>query len=527
MEGSMQMISLFILFLATSLTFAQFQWKTTHNGRSRGACQLVSNKIKIIIHNFHIDVEEEAEISTLGRVGWGDPSTLEIFGDVQLSPGSAIRSMLLWNGETILKAKLKDRSAADSAYEDVVDRDKIQFIPRDPALIEGLGDNRYRIKIYPVVINNSRKIRILYSIPLQILGGRPKYEINPLFSNSASVVPDNIPLEFEQHESDTLVYIFQYGQKRKQISSGGVYLIPQINFKKSLSSWNFNTAPLFLYPDIKNWEKAFSHKSEDNEEVEHFTAVFTSQPDTIQKVMNNLKTPHTLEANLNAGEKAYKIDVPNSAFFSAYLKSRMPWDKKICWVLYNGAGNTVLKYHQTLEPDTAVKKVGILPLIWGAKYSLAKMKGNLGALYGFVDMKMSLLALESDFLSPAEADKWRKSGVPFLTREEIILPSVLMPKAPDSHVIFDFSVSVMSEAMLDVLQVKVTGEQLLIHLGNAHGGKLSAVLFDIQGRLIYRWDNVSLNGVTATLQLPAGVHGVYMLRLKLGSHAIKKRITIK
>ncbi|MBD3317261.1 MAG: hypothetical protein GF344_15855 [Chitinivibrionales bacterium] len=108
-------------------------------------------------------------IATRGNVWSGDQSTLEIFGEFEMSPGTAIRSMLLWQGNTILKAKLKDRTAADSAYEEVVDRRRTQIVPRDPALIESLGGNRYRFKIYPVALARSRKIRILYTVPLRPL----------------------------------------------------------------------------------------------------------------------------------------------------------------------------------------------------------------------------------------------------------------------------------------------------------------------------------------------------------------------
>ncbi|NLE03274.1 MAG: hypothetical protein GX638_00530 [Crenarchaeota archaeon] len=73
------------------------------------------------------------------------------------------------NGDKILKAKLKDRTAADSAFETVVKRDEVVYEPRDPALIEYSGDNQYSLKFIQWAINKSRRIRILYSVPLTCL----------------------------------------------------------------------------------------------------------------------------------------------------------------------------------------------------------------------------------------------------------------------------------------------------------------------------------------------------------------------
>ena len=99
---------------------------------------MLSNKITATVHPHYADIVEEAEIGTMGSVWRGDAATLEITGTFILSPGSAVRSMLLLSGNKILKAKLLIRADADSAYEDVVDRDKITYIPRDPAIFSTL-----------------------------------------------------------------------------------------------------------------------------------------------------------------------------------------------------------------------------------------------------------------------------------------------------------------------------------------------------------------------------------------------------
>lgn len=171
-----------LLSLCVGSALATIQWQTTHNGFSSGTCRLESSSLRLLIYPYHIDVEEEAIIAPQGEVWSGDKNSLEISSSFTLTPGSAVRAMLLWNGSTILKAKLRDKIAADSLYEEVVDRQEEVFIPRDPALIEKIDPDTYRYKIYPVDINGSRRIRIRYSIPLQITAEGFSYEINTAFA---------------------------------------------------------------------------------------------------------------------------------------------------------------------------------------------------------------------------------------------------------------------------------------------------------------------------------------------------------
>jgi len=76
----------------------------------------------------------------------------------------------------------------------------------------------------------------------------------------------------------------------------------------------------------------------------------------------------------------------------------------------------MLSYSQKCEPKTDSLAQSLLPLIWGAKYSLVEGTGNLGALFGFVDQNMSLLALEKDTLSATDAALWQQ-------KESVLKPS--------------------------------------------------------------------------------------------------------
>lgn len=200
-------------------SFSETRWQTTRNGwTSSGVCQLKSNKISVEVHPYYADVVEEAEITATGDVWSGDPNSLEITGSFTLSSGTALRSMLLWNGTKILKAKLRLRADADSLYEDVVNREVV----RDPALIEYTGNNTYRFKIFPVAINESRKIRIMYTAPLQMTNEDPRFFISPAFTLGTQSTPSQIPVEITRSDCLFEKCILQHGTVRKTVQFGGI-----------------------------------------------------------------------------------------------------------------------------------------------------------------------------------------------------------------------------------------------------------------------------------------------------------------
>ena len=96
------------------------------------------------------------------------------------------------------------------------------------------------------------------------------------------------------------------------------------------------------------------------------------------------------------------------------MKSTTPWDSVITWTCYNNStGAVIFAYKQKISCISDSNS--LVPLIWAAKYSLKEGTNALGALYGFVDSKMSLLALESDTLDRTIALQYKDSGVPALT----------------------------------------------------------------------------------------------------------------
>lgn len=365
-----------IILLLSALAFSQIQWQTTHNGSDRGLCALEVNKITITVHPYHINVEEEAVIGTRGSVWSGDDQSLEIFGTFRLTEGAALRSMLLWNGDEILKARLKDRAMADSSYEEVVDRDNPDPVIIDPALIEYLGNNRYEFKIYPVAIGRSRKLRILYTIPLQVTSENMAFTVKTAFAAAAQFNSElsQVPITIKHADSAFKTYYLEYGDARKIIRSelsNITYLIPYDDLG---GTRNYHWKPIRLVPD-RIWGDAYTYHCVSEKSPGYYTAIFSHVPDTVQQSFN--EGPQKLvEALVRVDVKTYSGDFQTDSLFSAYIKSTAPWDSTIQWTAYDDRGDVALEYAQQIIPDTTGNEE--LSLIWASKYSLDRDQEPLG-----------------------------------------------------------------------------------------------------------------------------------------------------
>jgi len=514
---------------------SSYRWQTTHDGQSSGSCQLVSSSIHASVYDFHVDIVEEAEIKMIGTVWRGDETTLEIFGEFTLSKGTAVRSMLLWNGDQILKARLKERAAADSAYEDVVDRNAHLFVRRDPALIEYRGQNRYGFKIYPVNLNESRKIRILYTVPLRAGDTFTQYDIKTAFTAGASYIPDEIPLTIDiktkNRSNEPLPHYITYGGRRRLVSANTTYIIPSSAFASY--NWyygNSNIKSLKIIPKSEYLEKGYAYSTEAHLRPNYFYSVYARIPEVLINDIGNLDTM-TVEARISIKEKSYACDVKKDGIYSVSIKSQEPWDNAITWTAYNSRGDVVASVDKKLAISNSIYS-NYLPLIWAANYSLDEEQGALGAMYGFVDSRMSLLALEEDVLESQFVEQYTESGVPQLTPEEIIFDDVHMPQAPLEYIDFDIQAATALRAEVDKTKTKISIVQISnrefeFHLPNVSDRRVSVTLFDMQGRLVFSKTDFSVKSGKIHLILPSYLKGSFIMKIHAGVEHQAKRIVLR
>lgn len=521
------------LMLPLLVNAQQTTWQTTHfnwGWSESGICQLESNKISMTVSPFYVDVVEEAVIGTRGTITYGDQNSLEITGTFTLSKGTALRSMLLWNGTKILKAKLLDRNYADSAYAAVVNRDK----PRDPAIIKYLGNSTYQFRIYPAVLNSSRKIRILYSVPFILHPDGPAFEIRTAFTVGAQLTPTQVPVEIDKTSRTTGNYILSYGSTRKTIQFGSTYLFSYSDLSENTSpyswqdSWAMN--PIVITPDTSLKIMAYTTAITAGKTAGNYTAVYAAPPDIVLSACKELAETDqpTFEARVMLGTEAYITDFNDRKYLGAYLKSSQPWDSAIYWTVYNSKGKVVLLDTQKCAPNTDSLTQSLLPLIWGAKYSLVEGTDNLGALFGFVDQKMSLLALEKDTLPATEAAQWGPKGVPVLKPEEIKINPVDLPAAPEENIIFEFNTGVIKSiaGKLLAFEIAIKNHILKMTFNTFHNGAIRVVLFNMSGKVVASWDHLSLAGNSLSLNLPQHATGCMLLRVYSGKAMFQKQCVV-
>jgi hypothetical protein len=216
MAGALAVAALAVLGGARSVEAQDIRWQTTHHQGwvQTGAVKLAQSSIRVRVTPAYLDVEEEAEIATVGTVAaGGDPNSLEIIGEFSLMPGSTVVGMLLWNGDILLKARLKGNALARADYEEVVDRSKVPPPrPRDPALVEALGEDRYRVQIYPVAIGKSRRIRLRYHIPAQMAPSGVMLRLASIFPPRIADRPARISVKWERAAGEEGYVLYTNGK---------------------------------------------------------------------------------------------------------------------------------------------------------------------------------------------------------------------------------------------------------------------------------------------------------------------------
>lgn len=179
-----------ILGILVSLAQANLNSRTPNNSWS-GETSLANHVLRVNLKKGYADVEEDLEIRAKAPLNdWRTPPSatdpLEIWGDLTFPQGTSMVGMLLWNGSTVLKAKLKPTGRAIEDYESVVDRPSTPPPqPRDPALLIRMSETRYSLSIYPVFLNTARKIRLRYFVPIPRNG---RLSILPMFHAPAGDV---------------------------------------------------------------------------------------------------------------------------------------------------------------------------------------------------------------------------------------------------------------------------------------------------------------------------------------------------
>jgi len=100
---------------------------------------------------------------TFSAKGWyyNQTDTLETVYYFDLPENSVVFDSWLWVDNQIIRGKIMDKWTASSIYENIVKR------RRDPSILTKTGANSYQLRIFPLVANQTRKVKLSFLIPAQ------------------------------------------------------------------------------------------------------------------------------------------------------------------------------------------------------------------------------------------------------------------------------------------------------------------------------------------------------------------------
>jgi hypothetical protein len=137
--------------------------------------------------------------------GYGQDDQLEIELDFTLPEDAIVIDSWLWVEGKIIRGELMDKWTAAEIYEDIVDR------RRDPSILYKHYDNQYELRIYPLIADSYRKVKITYLVPMQ------------WHANEVTIpLPDNILAESRYEIPETSLIFWPEGAwQRPRLNNGG------------------------------------------------------------------------------------------------------------------------------------------------------------------------------------------------------------------------------------------------------------------------------------------------------------------
>lgn len=149
-----------VLIIANSYTFAQcnlfvdnpHKWGTQQQGTIEEA------SLKVQPRGLYMEYELFLTFSARDCY-FADDDQVEVQFYFELPLEAIVHDSWLWVEDEIVKADISDRWSASRIYESIVDRRK------DPSILVKQGNGRYELRVYPMMGNGSRKVKISYLMP--------------------------------------------------------------------------------------------------------------------------------------------------------------------------------------------------------------------------------------------------------------------------------------------------------------------------------------------------------------------------
>jgi hypothetical protein len=514
-----------------------FRSQSTQGTPWTGTASIVREALSIVVYPDYLDVQLDWEFQVGGNRPASYDNALEIVGNLSLEAHSVVSGLLLWNGDAILKAKLKTREQARSEYEKVVDRDSpAPPMPHDPVILEKVGTDNYNLSVFPVAWGGTRKMRLRYVIPK--IGGR--FNNPQAFSADASATIMRGPgvKSFALETTDDSLVAFEapsvvLDKNRFEIQSYPSSLAkPRIRFIHPLLE-NAAMGSSVFFGDFTGF--GISGR---------FTHVDFRLPAAIRNgAAVNAQGPFKIYATLKNREDSCRTPIPltgsgDAPLAEARIFSDTPLEPEIKWSVYK---DDVLALEYSETPELLKQGDGMqyarsfcaLPF----NSTSAKSPASWATALGFIDSKYALVALESDALPASEAGQYRDWGVPNLSAADIVADKdttrtdTTTRTQKETQPQTETALS-QSHGLPEGVGLQIRNGRLHIELGLAalESGKAVRIsIHTLRGRTIRSWNRSDLSDGQIDwspfeASLPAGV---YLLEIKIGnrvhSHAVYLR----
>jgi hypothetical protein len=551
MPGHLKTLT-FLLFAVLPVVADQsavFSSRATQGLAWTGLSQVIREKITVTVQPDHLDVEHELEIDA--RSNWNtpnNPNSLEITGQLTLEKGTVVTGLLLWNGNVILKGKLRTREMARQQYEEVVDRNVTNPPPpRDPALLEKVGENRYDLSIFPVALNGSRKLRLRYLIPTRFEEGTHRSRFPHAFSRLASVTLRG----GSGIQGYALTSVRQDGSlftvKNEDDITSPLTLDPDAY--KQFQPYNYwlagtGSALRFVTPLFGDayGSRVFLGSMEG---VHGHAAHYIFRPpqditgmaqETTTRIVALVKTKSD-----SVGKEVALNEMASSGLEELRIFSASAFEDSITWRAY--AGDSIAK--EVIEKPRSIvlsdghqflRTFGHTPF-----YPMTKtMPASLAASWGFIDAKYALLALEQDTLPTAQAKEYAAAGVPGLNASDIYPEAGALDSIPLSAWLLQRNIS-REELLGPTSVITALGlpagirwlfrdGALLVEIDpEMRKRDLRITLHGLDGRLLKQWNGGEIGGGQLNWFPKANGYGfgTCLLRITSGNQTWSARVTLR
>lgn len=94
-----------------------------------------------------------------------------------LPPGASVSRFAMYvTPDQLIEGELIDRTRARNIYDSIVNR------RRDPAMLEQIGDNLFRVRVFPIFGRDTKRILLDFTVPLEEIDDQFRFEL-PLLSD--------------------------------------------------------------------------------------------------------------------------------------------------------------------------------------------------------------------------------------------------------------------------------------------------------------------------------------------------------